>query len=80
MISDLEMLQPLLKKEVCLEMDGHYFRGLLTNVSESYLCLRYAYLVNLVDDGADDKLLYPTQVFLLKSKVSLIIEVVRDDK
>lgn len=78
MTNDLEMLQPLLKKEVCLEMDGRYLRGLLTNVSESYLCLKFVYLVNL--DKDEDELLYPTQVFLLKSKVSLIVEVVRDDK
>lgn len=80
MINDLEMLQPLLKKEVCLEMDGRYLRGLLTNISESYLCLKYVYLVNLDNDEGEDKLLYPTQVFLLKSKVSLIVEVIRDDK
>lgn len=76
MTNDLEMLQPLLKKEVCLEMEGLYLRGLLTNISESYLCLKYAYLVSLNKD--EDKLLYPTQIFILKSKVSLIVEVDRD--
>lgn len=79
MTNDLEMLKPLLKKEVCVEMEGRYFRAYLEDISESFLCLRYVYLVNLLDNGEDDKFLY-SEVFLLKSKVLLIVEVVRDGK
>lgn len=78
MANDIEILQPLLKKEVCLKMDEHYLRGLLVNVSESFLCLDHVYLINSIDDVGSEKLLYPTKIFLLKSKVSLIVEVIRE--
>lgn len=78
MLNDLDMLRSLLGKEICFKLDDNFYRGLLIQISESLIKLDTVYLVDPDgEEDTDDKLMPSKSVYFLRSKISLLFEVVR---